>query len=79
MARPDNPLPDATADMPPGLIADIGGTNARFALANALGGIRDERVLACKDHAGPLEAAQAYLAAIGYDGPPPLRAAFCVA
>lgn len=43
-----------------GLIADIGATNARFALADP-NGIYDEKVLKCEDYPGILEAAQAYL------------------
>lgn len=44
----------------PGLIADIGGTNARFALVDE-SGIHDEQILKCADYPGLLEAAQAYL------------------
>lgn len=43
-----------------GLIADIGATNARFALANAQGYF-NEKILKCADYLGPVEAAQAYL------------------
>jgi glucokinase len=43
------------------LLADIGGTNARFALADADGRPRDERVLRTADYPGPVEAARAYL------------------
>ena len=43
----------------PGLIADIGATNARFALVYR-DGVRDERVLKCADYPGLREAAQAY-------------------
>jgi len=46
-----------------GLIADIGATNARFAMADA-GGIYHEQVLKCGDYPGLVEAAQAYLALI---------------
>lgn len=46
----------------PGLIADIGGTNARFALLGPDGETSAERVLKCADHQGPAEAALAYLA-----------------
>ena len=62
----------------PALIADIGGTNARFALVSADGKESDERTLACADFAGLAEAALAYLAAVK---PPvaPDRGAFCVA
>lgn len=44
----------------PGLIADIGATNARFALADG-NGIYNEQVLKCGDYPGIREAAQAYL------------------
>jgi glucokinase len=44
------------------LVADIGGTNARFALAGADGLPRDERTLLVADFPGPVEAARAYLA-----------------
>lgn len=65
----------------PALIADIGGTNARFALSEGTGagsGWRDEKVLRCADFPGPAEAALAYLSEVR---PPrlPERAAFCVA
>jgi glucokinase len=44
------------------LIADVGGTNARFALAEPGGEPTDERYLRVRDHAGLAEAALAYLA-----------------
>ena len=44
------------------LIADIGGTNARFALAEPGGAPDDERHLLVRDHAGLGEAALVYLA-----------------
>lgn len=47
-----------------GLIADIGATNARFALS-AGGVYRDERVLKCADYPGVADAARAYLAMVG--------------
>src|SRR5690606_24729772 len=43
------------------LIADIGGTHARFALAGEDGQPRDEEKLLVADFPGPLEAARAYL------------------
>jgi glucokinase len=43
-----------------GLIADIGATNARFALADR-DGIYDEKVLKCADYPGILEAIKAYI------------------
>lgn len=62
----------------PGLIADIGGTNARFALVGPDGLARDARTLLCADYDGPAQAARAYLAEVR---PPraPGRGAFCVA
>lgn len=47
-----------------GLIADIGATNARFALADP-GGISSEQVLKCDDYPGLFEAAEAYLHRVG--------------
>ena len=44
------------------LIADIGGTNARFALTGADGRPTAVRTLAVADYPGPIEAARAYLA-----------------
>ena len=62
----------------PGLIADIGGTNARFALSEADGSVRDAVVLACRDFPDLGAAAEAFLAGIS---PPaaPRRAAMAVA
>lgn len=47
-----------------GLIADIGGTNARFALAGA-NGYHDEKILACDDYPNLDDALQAYLKEVG--------------
>lgn len=55
------------------LLADIGGTHVRFALAEA-GGIGEPTVLRCRDYPGPEAAARAFLA-----GRRPPRAAFAVA
>jgi glucokinase len=44
------------------LIADIGGTHARFALAGSDGRPQNERKLLVADFPGPVEAARAYLA-----------------
>ena len=44
------------------LVADIGGTHARFALAGPDGQPHDEQKLLAADFPGPLEAARAYLA-----------------
>ena len=48
----------------PALIADIGGTNARFALAYPDGQIRAEQVLSGADYPDLAQAARAYLAGI---------------
>ncbi len=63
---------------PPALIADIGGTNARFALVGSDGVESHERVLACADYPGLAEAALAYLAEV-QPAAAPDRGAFCVA
>ncbi|WP_051971395.1 glucokinase [Massilia sp. 9096] len=44
------------------LLADIGGTNARFALERAPGRIEDIETLACADYASLVDAVRAYLA-----------------
>ena len=44
------------------LIADIGGTNARFALVEAESDIHDERTLLVRDHPDPAAAIETYLA-----------------
>ncbi len=54
------------------LVADIGGTHARFALLDECGLPERVRVLAVADYVGPVEAVQAYLHEFGS---PPLRAA----
>lgn len=63
---------------PPGLIADIGGTNARFALVAPGEEPRHALVLPCAEFAGPAEAAEAYLSRVS-PGERPRRAAFAVA
>lgn len=63
---------------PLGLIADIGGTNVRFALTDRHGAWRDEQDFRCADFAGPAEAARAYLATMP-SGESPVFGAFCVA
>lgn len=68
----------------PWLVADIGGTNARFGWIAAPGGTIEQVVrLRCADHAGPAEAARAYLAqaatALGGRYAAPRAAAFAVA
>ena len=48
------------------LLADIGGTNARFAWQDgACGPLQDIRTLACAEHATLEDAIQAYLGAVG--------------
>lgn len=68
----------------PRLVADIGGTNARFGWVSAPGApVSQVRRLAVPDFAGPAEAAMAYLAdlaaAPGGDARAPVHAAFAVA
>ena len=58
-----------------GLIADIGATNARFALADE-SGFHEQKVLQCADYPGILEAAQAYLKDASAK---PARGAFAIA
>lgn len=60
------------------LLADIGGTHARFALAGEGGEAVNPLVMRCADYEGPAEAARAYLADQGA-GAAPARAAFAVA
>ena len=60
------------------LIADIGGTNARFALIGADGAVSQPLALACAEFPGPAEAAEAYLRKLG-SAAQPRRAAFAVA
>jgi glucokinase len=62
----------------PALIADIGGTHVRFALARPGAEPADVMVMRCADYVGPAEAATAYLEAIKPDTMPD-RAAFAVA
>lgn len=50
------------------LVADIGGTNARFALVDTGGVVQEEQTLACNDFAGPAEAARHYLGLVGVSG-----------
>jgi len=60
------------------LVADIGGTNARFALIEG-GAVVDSRILRCADHASLTEAAEAYIKAVGRENNRPRRGAFDVA
>ncbi|MBN3793150.1 glucokinase, partial [Burkholderia sp. Ac-20353] len=57
-ARPAWPV---VHDAEPRLLADIGGTHARFALERARGEIGDVRVYRCGDHAGVADAVRAFL------------------
>ena len=50
-----------------GLIADIGGTNARFALCRANGEIFDSMVLKCAEYPSFQDAVRGYLAKTGYE------------
>lgn len=59
-----------------GLIADIGATNARFAVADEKG-FYEQKVLACADYPTIVDAANTYLS--GLKGPAPKRAAFAIA
>lgn len=61
-----------------GLIADIGGTNARFGLATEDGYTR-EVTLQCEKYPGPVEAAKDYFDMIGFDGSMIKAGAFDVA
>lgn len=59
------------------LIADIGGTNARFAIVNVNGGIDHIRVLSCADYPTLSDAARTYLKDL--PGLKPANGAFAVA
>jgi glucokinase len=61
-----------------GLIADIGGTNARFALVNAEGVVMSERVVPCDAYPTLLDACRDFLSDVS-DAHPPRHAAFAVA
>ncbi len=67
----------------PWLLADIGGTNARFGIVLSPGSaIEQIRVLPVREHAGPGDAVRAYLHALvadGLDSAAPRSAAFAVA
>lgn len=91
-----NPVAAGTTQVPaaqashPRLVADIGGTNARFGWVAAPGApVSQVRKLAVRDYAGPAQAAQAYLAQLAQPTQPaaaadgdaraPRHAAFAVA
>ena len=61
----------------PDLIADIGGTNARFALVGADRQIYAEQLMTCADFPDPSAAIRCYLAEVAV--PPPRQAAIAVA
>jgi glucokinase len=61
----------------PALTADLGATNARFALIGP-GGIMEPRILSCSDHETLGQAARSYLAEVG-PAERPVTAAFAVA
>ncbi|MDX1654397.1 MAG: glucokinase [Candidatus Competibacteraceae bacterium] len=63
---------------PDRLIADIGGTNARFALTGADGAIVRQQTLPCADYPGLTEAVEYYLAGVG-EGARPREAAMAIA
>jgi glucokinase len=60
-----------------GIIADIGATNARFALADA-GGVYEEKVLKCADYPHIADAVETYLS-LAKPEKRPVSAAFAVA
>lgn len=62
----------------PGLIADIGGTNARFALVDRDGRVSEAKVMPCAAHRSPAAAAKAYLDGLALEVRP-ARGAFAVA
>jgi glucokinase len=49
---------------PPALVADIGGTHVRFALAAASGGPSDRQTLDCADFESPADAVESYLSSL---------------
>ncbi len=67
----------------PWLVADIGGTNARFGWLSQLGPVQHVQTLRAADHAGPAAAARTYLLYLqqlqGAAYQPPQAAAFAVA
>lgn len=70
--------PGAADPRAPGLIADIGGTNVRFALVDPDGSVRDAAVLKCRDYPDIATAAQSYLDSAA-PAIPPARAAIAIA
>ena len=83
-AVPPQPAAQADAAGYPRLLADIGGTNARFGWIDGPGAsVAHVQRLSVPAFAGPAQAAQAYLASLalqlGADYRPPRHAAFAVA
>ena len=78
-------MTDSAAGGGPGesrLVADIGGTHARFGLSPAAGGpVADVRVMRCADYPGLQDAALAYLNGLAWAGraPRPRRACLAIA
>lgn len=74
---------DGLAAGRPWLVADIGGTNARFGWVDADGVVAHIHKLPAADHAGPAEAVRAYLAIVQRERAgayrAPRRAAFAIA
>ena len=66
-----------TAVAQTGLIADIGATNARFAMAG-LSGVSDELILPCDDYPSLIDATKGYLSKVGAKKPP-VQASFAIA
>ena len=70
-------MTDRPDDTHPALVADIGGTNARFGLIDR-SGIRDTRIFRCADFPSLEAAAEAYLTTVPANARP-RQGAFCVA
>lgn len=60
-----------------GLIADIGGTNSRFALISEQGDILSPATLPCADYSGPVDAVRSYMRR--HDTISPAHAVFAIA
>ena len=85
-AAPSPPAGPSADTSYPRLVADIGGTNARFGwVAHAGAGVDHVQQLPVREHAGPVQAAQTYLAQLKAQAQttapwqPPRRAALAVA
>lgn len=63
-------LREAAPDDPLGWVADVGGTNARFAVVTRDGGLHAQRILTCDDYPSLADAAEAYLAGLTLTEPP---------